>query len=221
MNKSKDLKLWLLFFLYTASVSTFVQIVLLPYILPFFHAGNGLLNSSYDSIGFHRIAVDLVNKIRAQGWSAWELRPGRQGIACIVSIFYFFALPDSRILIPLQAALHASAALILVNLLSLFVKNRNKAILCVLPFLVFPSNLQWTAQMHKDGFSILGVVFILQGMVSLARVENYKAKNWFFINFRSIVFCVCGFILIWIMRPYMLTIIRPFVEVFFYLLFIY
>lgn len=220
MNKLKDLKLWLLFFLYTVSISAFVQIVLLPYILPHLHAGNGFLNSSYDSMGFHHIAVDLVNKIRTQGWQVWELMPGGHGVAGVAAIFYFFALPDPRILIPFEAALHASAALILVNLLNLFVKNRNKAIFCALPFLVFPSNLQWTAQIHKDGFSILGVILILQSMVLLSKAENYRAKNWFFINFRSTVFCICGILLIWIVRPYTLTIIKPLVGVFFLLLFV-
>lgn len=221
MNKLKDLELWLLFFLYTAGVSAFVQIVLLPYILPNLHAGNGFLNSSYDSMGFHQIAIDLVNKIRVQGWSAWELRPFAQGPSGIASIFYFFIWPDPRVLIPFQAALHASAALILVKLLNLFVKTRAKAILCALPFLVFPSNLIWTAQMHKDSYSILGFFLILYSMVSLFRLENLRGRNWYLIILRLMAFYIAGVLLIWIVRPYMISLIKPFAGLFIFLLFLF
>lgn len=220
MDKIRSLKLWLFFFLYTAAVSAFVQIVLLPYILPNLHAGNGLLNSSYDSIAFHHIAVDLANKIRIQGWSAWGLRPAGQGPASIASIFYFFIWPDPRIFIPFQAAFHASAALILVKLLNLFMKNRTKVILCVLPFLVFPSNLLWTAQVHKDSYSILGVFLILYSMVSLSIHKNLRNSNWYLIILRSIIFYITGVLLIWIVRPYMLSIIEPIVGLFVVLLFL-
>ena len=218
MGKLKNFKLWWVFFLYTFCISAFVQIVLLPYVFPSLYAGNGLLNCSFDSIGFHKLAVDLANKISIQGWSAWQLKPEGQAPAGIASIVYFFILPDPRILIPLNAALHASAALILVNLLNLFIRNKTMAILCVLPFLIFPSNLQWTAQWHKDSFSILGVVLVLQSIVLLYRPESYKVKNWFFINFCSIISSICGLFLIWLARAYMLTIIGPFVALVLFLL---
>ena len=220
IERLNSFKLWWAFFFYTFFASALVQLVLLPYVFPGLHAGNGLLNSSFDSIGFHQLAADLADKIRIHGWSAWQLRPGGQSPAGIASIFYFFILPDPRILIPLSAVLHASAALALVNILNLFVKNKAKAIICALPFLVFPSNLQWTAQWHRDGFCILGIVLVLQGMVLSARSENYKVESWFFISIRSIIFYFCGFILIWIVRPYVLSIIDPFVKLLFSLLFL-
>jgi len=220
MNKLKDLELWSLFFLYTVGVSAFVQMVLLPYILPHLHAGNGLLISSYDSIGFHHIAVDLANKIQAQGWSAWELRPGGQGPSGVAAIFYFLIFPDPRIFIPFQAALHASAALILFKLLNLFVKNQIKAILCILPFLVFPSNLLWTAQVHKDLYGILGFFLILYSIVSLFQLKNLRDKKWYLIIFRLVIFYIMGVLLIWIVRPYMLSIIEPIVGLFIFLLFL-
>src|SRR3990167_6091610 len=166
MDKISNSKLWIIFFFYTCFVSALVQFILLPYVFPGLHAGSGLFNCSFDSMGFQKLAVDLANKIHSQGWSAWQLKPEGHVVAGIASIFYVF-LPDARILIPLNAALHASAALALVNLLNLFINNKTMAILCVLPFLIFPSNLQWTAQWHKDSFSIFGVVLVLQRIVLL------------------------------------------------------
>ena len=220
MTKLSDLKLWWYFFLYTFFVSFAVQFILLPYILPSLHAGNGLLTSSFDSRSFHQIAIDLADKIRTQGWSAWQLRPRGQVPAGIGSVFYFFILPDPRIFIPITSALHASAALILVNCTNLLLKNKAKSILCVLPFLVFPSNLQWTAQWHRDGFAILGVILILQALILLSQLAKHKVGRWIFNNFISIGSFLCGFFLIWLGRPYILKIVSPFVMLFFLLLFI-
>lgn len=220
IEKLNSFKLWWIFFFYTFFVSALVQFVLLPYVFPGLHNGHGLLKSSFDSICFHQLAADLADKIRIQGWSVWQLSPGGQTPAGIASIFYFLILPDPRVLIPFAAALHASAALILVSLINLFVNNKRNAILCVLPFLVFPSNLQWTAQWHRDGISILGIFLVLPGLVLLAGLRDYKNKDWPVINFHSIVFCLSGFILIWIARPYLLTIIDPFVKLFFSILFL-
>lgn len=220
IEKLSNFKLWLIFFFYTFFVSVLVQFVLLPYVFPGLHAGYGILNSSFDSIGFHNSAVGLINEIRLHGWSAWKFKPLGQSPVGIASIFYYFILPDPRILIPISVALHASATLLLVNLMSLFVKNKAKAILCALPFLLFPSNLQWTAQWHRDGFSILGIILILQGMVLLTKLDTGKNKKWAFVKFSSIIYLVCGFILIWIGRTYVLILIEPFVKLFFSVLFL-
>lgn len=218
MGKLNNFKLWSIFFLYTFCVSALVQIVLLPHVFPALHAGNGLLNCSFDSMGFHKLAVDLASRIHAHGWSAWQLKPEGHVVAGIASIFYVF-LPDARILIPLNAALHASAALVFVNLLNLFINNKFRSILCALPFLIFPSNLQWTAQLHKDIFSVLGVVVLLYGMVLLARLDSYKSEKRYFTNFIPIIFCLCGFALIYLVRSYILAIIMPFMTLFFSSLF--
>ncbi len=220
IDKLSGINLWLLFFLYTCCISAIVQMVLLPYFFSNLYAGNGLFISSFDSLGFHKLAVDLSDKIRTQGWSAWQLKPEGHAIAGIISIFYALLLPDPRILIPINAVLHASAVLILVNTFSLFIKNKSKAVLCALPFLVFPSNLQWTAQLHRDGYSILGMILLLYGMASPFRLENFKVRNLLFNNFRSFIYCTCGLFLIWFARSYMLMIIVPFTRSVFFLLFL-
>jgi hypothetical protein len=203
-----SLKIWLIFFVYTVIVSCFIQFFVLKFIFPHWNDGNGLLISSLDSKNFHSIAVELANRIRLDGWSAWELRPNGQAPAGIAAVFYFLLFPKPWVLIPLNAALHASAAFILWRILNLFLKDQKKSLICVLPFLIFPSNLQWTAQLHKDGFSILGSALILYSLVILVKLENLKSKNWYLSILFSFILYMAGIFLIWIVRPFMLMIIK-------------
>src|SRR3972149_2847474 len=87
-----NLKLWTLFFIYTLLAGLLIQLILLPYVFPTMHAGDGLLLGG-DWVGFNRLAIELADKIHAQGWSAWELKPDGQPVAGIASIFYFLIAP--------------------------------------------------------------------------------------------------------------------------------
>lgn len=60
-------KFWLIVFAYTMLTSFLIQLILLPYIFPSWHAGDGLLNSSLDSVGFHQHAVAMSENIRVSG----------------------------------------------------------------------------------------------------------------------------------------------------------
>ena len=210
-------QLWLCFFLFTAIVSVFVQFIFLPYVMPSWSAGSGLLKNM-DSVGFHKMAVEMAEKMHSQGWSAWELRPQSQAPAGIAAIFYFLIAPKPWTLIPLNATLNASAVLVLVQIFNLFFKNTGKSLLSVLPFLIFPSSWLWTTQIHKDGYCILGVALILHSIVSLVRSENYKSGDGAFV-LRSVLFSICGFMLIWLMRPYILRILQPIMALLFLLIF--
>lgn len=214
-NDTKNFNLWLYFFLYTSFVSAVVQFIILPYVLPFFYAGRGLLHSSYDSIWFDRMALEMVDQMRIHGWSAWHLKPFGQAPIGIAAIFYFLIWPDQRVLILLYAALHATAALLLTNMIYSFVKDKLKAVLCVLPFLMFPSNLLWTAQLHKDGFSILGVFLILQSTILLMAANERKFRDCLYLCLLSIFLCICGIFMNWIVRPYMVALMKFFVEIIF------
>lgn len=219
ISRLSDFKLWCIFFLYTCIISAFIQLLLLPYFLPFWHAGGGLLNTSFDSICFHRIAVDLADNIHKHGWSAWKLRPFDQTPAGIASIFYFLIAPKLWTIIPLNAALHASAALLLVKIIELLLKNQTKSVVCAMPFLIFPSSLQWVSQLHKDGYTILGITFILYSIIILTSLINtgYKRRNWVISRFA--VFSIAGIYLILPVRPFILTILLPLIIMFFSLIF--
>lgn len=198
-NKAPYFWLWLIFFLYTALVAVLVQMVLLPYVFPAWHGGNGLLVGG-DWLSFHHFAVDLAEKIKTTGWGAWELRPQGQTPAGIAAIIYALTVPQPWTMIPLNAVLHASAALVLLHIVEVFITNRKYALLCVLPFLLFPSAMTWYTQLHKDGFFILGCLCFLYGLILLAKDLEREFEVWEAI--KSIAIIIAGIILVWIVRPY-------------------
>jgi len=195
------LKVWILFFLYTCLASIFIQCILLPYILSKWHAGGGLLISSIDSILFQRIAVDLAAKIKTIGWLAWELRPQGYAPAGIAAAIYAITVPKLWTLIPLHAVLHATAAIVILRLVLLLLPDFKKALFCVLPFVVYPSAANWYAQIHKDGYAILGLVLIIYGWVLFFK-EAIKLDG-IRMMLLSIVYIISGAFLVWIVRPYM------------------
>lgn len=207
-------KIWGAAFLYVCAVNIFIQFILLPFLLPQLHAGGGLFVGSFDSLSFLHAATDMAGKIKATGWGAWELRPRGQAPAGIAAAIFVVTWSKLWVLIPLNAALHASAFLVLFRIVSTFVLDRVKVLWCVLPFLVFPSNLQWTSQWHKDGFSILGFLLFLQGIISMLKTQDQRDKQLANDLF-TLISCLCGIFLIWVVRPFMLMIMKLFAEVFF------
>jgi Ca2+/Na+ antiporter len=198
-NQTPLWRLWCIFFVYTASTALMVQLILLPNVFPAWHAGDGLL-IGIDSYSFHHIAVDLAKKIHAQGWSAWELRPDGQASAGIAGAVYALTAPKPWIVVPINAALHATATLVLLRIVQIFLPNWRKALWCVLPFLLYPSAMTWYTQNHKDGYFILGSFMFIYGWIMLAQPEAWRNVWW---RLLSAVFSVLlGVVLVWIVRPY-------------------
>ena len=191
--------IWLWLFIYVLSTSIFIQFVVLPYIFPSFHAGDGLLKGG-DWIYFQKLAVDLAQKIKTQGWSAWELRPSGQAPAGIAGAIYALTVPKPWTLIPLNAALHATASLILLLIISQFTDNRRIALLSILPFVFFPSAMTWFTQIHKDGYFILGALLFIHGWLTFLRIIQEKVR-WSEVV-QGIFFIYVGVIFVWIVRPY-------------------
>jgi hypothetical protein len=192
--------LWLYFFFYTALASVFIQFILLPYVFPKWHAGDGLLITSFDAVGFHNIAVNLAGKIHTIGWSAWKLRPEGHAPAGIAAIIYALIVPKPWALIPLNAALHATAAIIIFKLILFLLSDFKKALFCVLPFMFYPSAAIWYSQIHKDGYSIFGIVLIIYGWVLFFK-EAIKSDN-IRKMLLSAFYIIFGAFMVWIVRPY-------------------
>jgi hypothetical protein len=193
-----DYKLWGVFFLYPAAAALFVQLILLPVFFPQWHAGEGLLVGG-DWIRFHQWAVSLAEKIQAQGWSAWELRPQPQAPSGIEAIFYVLFLPHPWVLIPLYAGLHATAAFVLFKIILRLTKNRVLSFMAVLPFWLYPSAMTWYTQIHKDGYLIAGALLILLAWLWLGDADTWKRWQNILI---SLVLMFAGALLAWIARPY-------------------
>lgn len=204
-NKPPYFKLWCAFFAYTAAVALFVQLVALPYLFPQWHAGDGLLVGG-DWLRHHRLAVELAQEIHSQGWKVWTLRPEGQAPAGIAGAIYALTVPKPWTLIPLNAALHATATLILLRILLFLIVDWRKVIWAVLPFFLYPSTAQWTTQILKDGYSILGFFLFLYGWLVLTRLETWQRVRWRLTL--PLFSVVLGGAFIWLVRPYLLQILQ-------------
>jgi hypothetical protein len=198
-------QLWWAFFAYTAIVALIVQLLLLPYVFPAWHAGNGLMVGQ-DSLYFHELAVELAQKIHTQGWSAWELRPQQQAPAGIASVIYALTVPQPWTLIPLNAVLHATSAIILLRIIQVFLPSWRVAIWCVLPFLLYPSAMTWNTQLLKDTYFISGNLLFLYGWIALAQLKTWNCQWWRL--FLPIVWMVLGSMLVWLVRPFVVQLFQ-------------
>ena len=192
------LLLGLSIFVYTLLVSVFVQFLLLPQVFPAWHAGHGLIAGG-DMLGFHRIAVELAEKIETQGWSAWELRPAGQAPAGIAAALYALVAPEPWTMIPINAALHALAGVLLMRILLFFDPRWKLAFLAILPLVLFPSAATWYSQLGKDGFSVAGYLASVLGWLFLGKFTTKPGTKKLVAGLALILI---GAGLVWIVRLY-------------------
>ncbi len=211
LDRISNRTLWLIVFVYVVIIALFIQLVALPNFFPQIDNGNGLLART-DTALFHDLAVEQSRAIKENGWSAWTLYPqGEAGfsIAGIVSAVYALTNSESpALMIPLNAAIHATTAIILLSLVRLITNTRRGAVAASLPFVFFPSSLNWVAQIHKDGIFILGILLTLCGLTLLARLETWKRSPLYFLLGYAIL--VLGLATTWFIRPYGLQLIYVF-----------
>jgi hypothetical protein len=189
---------WAITFGYAAVSALLIQLVVLPYLLPAWHAGHGLLTGG-DWIAFHNYAVGRAERIRTEGWSVFELRPFSNAPIGIASAVYALTWPAPWTLIPLNAGLHATAAALLFRLLRGFVADWRWAALGVAPFVFYPSALVWVSQIHKDGFFIAGYLCLFVAWMELAR---HDPDTWPGRRLAgALVLLPVGFGMIWLVRP--------------------
>ena len=164
---------WCVFFLYASALALLLQLLILPLGFPSIHAGNGLLLGG-DWVGFHKLGGVLAQRIKLEGWAAWELSPSGQSPAGIAAIFYTLFGSHPYVLIPLNAALHASAGVVLIQIIRLLTGDIRAAVGSALPFILFPSALAWYAQIGKDGFYFAGAFLCLYGWIVLAQLSTWR-----------------------------------------------
>jgi hypothetical protein len=160
--------LWLAGFAYAATAAWLVQLVLLPRLVPAWHAGHGLVAGS-DSVSYHRMAARHAAEIRARGWSAFVLRPDGHTMVGLTSAVYALTVSEPWTMIPLNAAAHATGGVALASVVRLLVPGTAPAAVAALPFLLYPSALAWVAQLLKDGYFAAGWLCLLAGLAGLAR----------------------------------------------------
>lgn len=161
--------------------------------------GNGLIKGG-DWVGYHHVAVRLSEQIDREGWSAWELRPEEQPISGLVGAIYAATgINKPWILIPFNAAIHATSALILLAIIMQITAKFKTAFLAMLPFALFPTAFLWNSALHKDGIFILGFILALYG---LNRLANTTPPRWIRALLKSALSLTSGLYLVWVVRPY-------------------
>jgi hypothetical protein len=166
-------RLWLAYALYAGLAGWAFQKLLLPQFAPALGRG-GLLAG--DAQYFHEAALALARRLGEQGWHAWSAwpAPGATGNVAVLGALYHLFGPQPALAIPVNAVLHASAAILLVRLAVLLLPGaagRRAGILAASAFVVFPSSLNWVGQVHKDGYAILGLLLIVHALSrALARL---------------------------------------------------
>ncbi len=189
--------LWIVFFVFTAAMALFIQLIILPYFLPHVHYGHGLFVP--DSTGFHQIAQNVAGKMANNGWEAWELKPEGLYPAGIASLFYYLWTPEPYSVIPFNAAVHATAGCLVFFLLTFFIKNRFVAVAGATLFIINPASFEWTAQIHRDGTFILGNLLVLSAWLALIKAS--KSREWQSFIYAPVL-TLLGVFLILVSRPY-------------------
>jgi hypothetical protein len=197
--------LWLAAFTYASGVALVVQLVVLPYVFPRWHAGEGLLIGG-DWLEYHRLAVELASQINEHGWRAWNLRPSGHAAAGIAAGIYALTTPQPWTLVSLNAAFHATAAVVLFRLVRILVQDRKAALLAVIPFVVYPSAMTWYAQVLKDGYAVLGYLMFVYGWTLM--VQGSTWKTGFGPPARAVAWIGGGTALNWLVRPHILEIVQ-------------
>lgn len=160
---SSPVTLFLLYFCYATSAALIFQKFLLP-LVPSLHAGQGLLQG--DAAYFHSVAVELVERIRHDGWGAWSFypAPGSGVNVAVLAALYLVFGTDPSVVTPINAALHALGGVLIVLTARTLWHGRigdYAGVAAGTLFVIFPSALNWYGQIHKDAFSIAGTLLII------------------------------------------------------------
>ncbi|MDA8533875.1 hypothetical protein N9K41_02500 [Burkholderiaceae bacterium] len=181
-----------------------LQKAILP-LWPEMHAGHGLLMD--DAIVFHNMAVEIAQRIHANGWSEWRVYPsGASANVGLLSLLYASLGPDPAWFIPFNAAAHAAGALLIyrigVRLLDGHV-GKLGGLLAAICFLVFPSALQWYGQNHKDAFAIAGLLLVLDAWLAIHDDQCVVTVRG---TIRVLFAALLGVLLLGLVRPYFVAV---------------
>jgi len=147
----------------------------------------------------------MAQNIQTNGWT-WETiwppvwAQGAGGQMAILAGLYAMFGADPTLILPINAVLHASSGLLIYLIVQLLCPGQTGRIagtIAAVLFVVFPSSLNWYAQIHKDGFAIAGTLLVLYVWLLFYSRE---------IGLRSILIflggSIAGALLILFVRPY-------------------
>lgn len=178
------------------------QKLLLP-LIPSLHAGGGLLSN--DAAYFDSLAWNIAQWTQLHGWSSFEPFVVSAHVTTI-SILYMIFGHDPTLIVPVNAAVHASGGL-LIFFLARELSGKKPigtyaGIVASGLFILFPSALNWYGQLHKDGYAIVGTLLILLTLLKAVRRPT-DIRSWIVL----VIGYVAGVTIIASVRPYNLKIL--------------
>ena len=179
-----------------------LQLVVLPYITPFAHAGHGLI-ANLDSPGFHLMAIEMAETVRTVGfedWGHWQGYDYNYPVA-ITSLFYLI-YPEPWIQLPFNGVLFGVILVSVRNIVAILADSRGIALASLLPFFIFPSFVLIWGQPHRDLITGTGFSLVLYAL-ALATYSTRKAA-WLP---ALVMLAGVGMGLIWLSRPYALSLV--------------
>lgn len=191
-------RIFLFIFLYVILAGLVLQKIVLP--LTPWHAGHGLLIGG-DWLLFHDVALLHFEQVRELGWKAFELKPEGHGPSGFAALIYLLTgVIEPWILLPVNGAVYALAAVSLFRIIEALGGNRRVALYAILPMVLMPSFSMAWGQLHKDVWAIAGVLIILAFWARLFIIR--QSGIWM-----PLLFLVFANGILWWMRPYTLQII--------------
>lgn len=189
-------KIFCALFVYILFAGLLLQKVVLP--LTPWHAGDGLLEGG-DWIRFHVSARQLAIEIEQNGWAHWALRPeGNAPIGITALLYAFSGIHAPWVVLPVNAALYAMAAVLLWLSVRRLSRNQLVAVAALLPMIFFPSTAMIWGQIHKDVWVLAGAMGIVWGVVRLGDDTPPSLKTCALL----VAMGAGSALFIWMVRPY-------------------
>jgi hypothetical protein len=206
-NFKDDIVVFISVFIWAIIATLIIQLVILRYIAPSLDDGNGLLVGG-DWGYFHDRAVIVANQMKMFGWEIWTLKPDKyeaEGVPVGVAsaVYYITGINKPWVLAPVHGFFFALSALFLYKTSYLISTSKKISIISILPFVIFPSAAVIYSQLHKDIYTICGVIIIFFLWCRLGSKIKFNLLECVF----SILLTLIAFELILIARPYMFPII--------------
>lgn len=154
-----------------------------------------------DWVGFHQLAIDLASKMREHGFSSWELRVGGQAPASVAAIAYWITGVDKPyVVLPIHAFLYGLTAVAYFQIVRTIVHSSGARILGMAPLFLLPSTAMIWGQIHKDIYSICGIMLVVLNCLYVIQPRDHKP--WPRIFFYAVLSLV-GATLIFYPRSYL------------------
>lgn len=198
-----EFKLFIIFilvaFVYALVAMIVAREIVIPRLLP---SVNG--NIEGDPQVYLSLAIQMTERIKELGFSAWELRPSGQGPAGIGSLIYLIEA-DVYSFVVLNAILFIVSITFMIGILR-FWFSLTQAMLASVPLVLSPYMIIWFSQLNKDIYILAGsLIYIYALLYFNSRRLNF---DWRSVG-KTVILASIGIFLCSLMRPYLNQVILP------------